>query len=66
MYFAVDEEKRLIVNDEGDTFTTEQFKKIIQGNAAKDVFFDMTLMCQRFITLGYDFDALNDFYAAND
>jgi hypothetical protein len=62
MYFAIDDKKKRIVNDFGDEFTAEQFKKIIQRNAAKNKFFDMTLMTQRFITLDYNFEALNDFY----
>ena len=61
-YFAADLDKRIIVNEQGDKFSAEQFKKIIQRNAAKNKFFDMTMMTQRFIILDYNFDKLEEFY----
>ena len=61
-YFAIDEDRRIVVSEEGDEFTAEQFERIVQRSAAKDVFYDMTLATQRFILLGYDWDKLDDFY----
>ena len=65
MYFAIDEEKEIVVNEHGDEFTAEQFKAIVTRNAAKEKFFDMTQATQRFITLGYDWMRLHDFYDSN-
>jgi len=60
-YFALDEKNKVIVTEDGDHLSIKQFKKIIEGGRAVD----MTLMTQRFISFGFDFDALDRFYAAN-
>ena len=65
-YFAVDLDKRKVVSEEGERFTAEQFKKIIERNAAKDVFFDMTMSTARFILDDYDWDKLEDYYKEVD
>jgi len=61
-YFAVDIDKGIVVNEEGDEFTIDQFKKIIERNAEKNVFFDMTLMTQRFVRMDYNLEELRDYY----
>jgi len=65
-YFAVNLDSRIIENEEGDSFTAGQFKKVIERNAEKGKFFDMTLATQRFIRCGYDFDKIEAEYAEMD
>ena len=62
MYFSIDENKKRIINEDGDEFTADQFKKIIERNAAKNIFFDMTMATARFIRFNYDWEALKEFY----
>jgi len=59
MYFAIDLNKKIIVNDDGDVFSVDQFKEIMRGTGGP---YDMTMMVQRFILMDYDFDKLIDFY----
>ena len=66
MYFAVDLDKKIVVNDKGDEFTISQFKKIIERNTAKGRFFDMTMMVQRLINFSYDINKLIEFYEVID
>lgn len=61
-YFAADIDRQVVQNEEGDAFSAEQFKKIIERNAAKHKFFDMTIMTQRFVALGYNWDELERHY----
>ena len=61
-YFVVDLDKEIIVNEEGDEFTADEFKKVIERNAEKNKFFDMTLMTQRFIRMNYNFEELRNYY----
>ena len=62
MYFAIDEDQKLIVNEDGDEFTFEQFKTILQNAAEKKTCVDMTLMTQRLISFDFDWVKLNNFY----
>ena len=62
MYFAIDMENKVVVNDNGDILTVEQFKKIVESHSAHGDFLDMTLSLQRFISCDYDFDALEAEY----
>lgn len=62
MYFAVDLENKEIVSEDGEKFTVEQFRTLLNG-ATKPI--DMTLMCQRFVTqFNFDFEKTDAFYKA--
>jgi len=63
MYFALDEDRRMVVDDDGNEYTTEQFKEAMRE--ARNGF-DMTLTVQRWIRFDFDFDKLNDFYNSCD
>ena len=62
MYFATDLDNRQIKSEDGEIFTAGQLKTIVDHTAAKNEFLDMTLMTQRFISLDYDWDKLEDHY----
>lgn len=61
MYFAIDLDN-WIITAEGDTFTKDQFRKVVEHAFENGKFLDMTLMTQRFVAMGYDFDALEKYY----
>lgn len=58
-YFALNLDTRTIVSEHGDTFTVDQFKKILSRAAAP---MDMTLMLQRLVRYDFDFDRLENYY----
>ena len=66
MYFAIDLDKKQIQSDAGDIFTANQFKGILEQQFKNNTIPDMTLMTQRFIRLGFDWDRLEAFYNEND
>ncbi len=65
MYFAIDLDTQTIETEDGDTYTGEQFQALVEHAASNDKFFDMTLMTQRFVSMNYDFDALEEYYNTN-
>lgn len=65
MYFCIDEKEREIVDQNGVSFTPEQFEKIRERYDRLRKPLDMTLSCQRLIRMNYDWDALKKFYDEN-
>jgi hypothetical protein len=65
MYYALDLEAKTVVDDCGCQVSVEDFKSQVEVAAENDKCLDMTLMTQRFIIMGYDFDALIKFYHDN-
>jgi len=61
-YFAVDTDHGLIQDERGDTYSIDQFRKVVERGAEKGIFYDMTQMTARFVRMGYDLDALNAYY----
>lgn len=63
-YFALDLDNRCIKDEMGNVYTVGQFKNAVAHCAEQEIFMDLTLMTQRFVRMGYDFDALEAHYAA--
>jgi hypothetical protein len=62
MYYAVNEKKRCITDDEGNEYTIRQFKVLLKLAAEREEFVDMTQMTQRLTSFDFDFDKLAEFY----
>ena len=65
MYFAIDEETREFVDQNGLRFSTDQFIKILERYDRQRKPIDMTLSCQRLIRMMFDWNALAKFYDEN-
>jgi len=65
MYFAIDEETKEVVDQNGVRFTTDQFQTIRERYDRLRKPLDMTLSCQRLVSYNYDWDKLAKFYADN-
>lgn len=62
MYFAIDDKTREFVDQNGVRFTTEQFIKVLERYDRFRKPVDMTLSCQRLISMNFDWEALEKFY----
>ena len=62
MYFCLDHETRKVVDQNGFSFTADQFHKIRERYDRQRKPLDMTLSCQRLIQFNYDWDKLEEFY----
>ena len=65
MYFCIDEKTRKVVDQNGLSFTVEQFHKIRERYDRQRKPLDMTMACQRLIQFNYDWDKLAKFYDEN-
>lgn len=66
MYYALDEKRKRIVDQNGVEFTPDQFEVVLEHAERFRKPVDMTLMLQRFLRMGMDFEALEKFYNDND
>jgi hypothetical protein len=63
MYFCIDQDRRKVIDQNGVEFSANQFHKIRERYERQLKPLDMTLSCQRLVSMNYDWGELEKYYS---